>query len=213
MNCFSWLSWNVRGCNNIKNRRNIRSHIISNNINFLCLQETKCTHWDLVKRNSIWEEDTHGWLIAPLVGTSRGLVISWDKQRYKHTGHTITDNWILFRGKTQHTNYPFICINIYAPQDTSDKTQIWEQVSNILHSIKDIAICLMGDFNRVTSTRDRINCSHSALDSGVFLDFIYNNDITNIATSSPHYTWFGPAGKKSKLDWIFANRIWLNKHN
>lgn len=158
MESFSGLTWNVRGCNNIKSRRNIRSHVTTNNINFLCLQETKCKHWEKSKGNSIWDGDTHGWLTAPSIGSSGGLATSWDKSLFKMSRHIVTNNWILFQGLTQQTNQQFICINVYAPQSTTDKTLLWDQISSLVSTNMDTALCILGDFNSVRSSSDRLNC-------------------------------------------------------
>lgn len=213
MNLFSGLSWNVRGCNKLTNRKNVKSHTQNLKVNFLCLQETKCLGWIDGTINSIWDANIHNWLEAPSCGHSGGLLTSWDARVYHLNSHIITNNWILFRGHTINTNVHFICINVYAPQSISDKSVIWDQLSNILNAYEDIATVLMGDFNSAREGTDRENCLHCNVDAQLFNDFINNNGLINIKTQVPHFTWFGPSHKKSKLDWIFVNKAWLSNHN
>lgn len=149
MNQFSGLSWNVRGCNNSTNRRNIKTHIKQENINFICLQETKCSNWNANMSNSIWNNNPHDWISSPSVGLSGGLLILWDTSHYKINRHTATTNWLLFKGSTINTNVHFMCINVYGPQETREKTLVWEQLSDILMSNLETPICLMEDFNSV----------------------------------------------------------------
>lgn len=115
MELFSGLSWNVRGCNNITNRRNVKSHVQHSKVNFLCLQETKCNRWVEAMINSIWDANTHMWLEAPANGQSGGILTSWDTKHFQISNHTITNSWILFVGTTTMTNTKFACINVYAP--------------------------------------------------------------------------------------------------
>lgn len=97
MDAFSGLTWNVRGCNNISTRRNIKARLGAKNINFLCLQETKCNTWDNSKKNSLWDMNSHGWIESPARGQSGGLLTTWNSQYYTHINHTINNNWILFK--------------------------------------------------------------------------------------------------------------------
>lgn len=176
------MTWNVRGCNNIKNRRNIKAHITKQNVNFLCLQETKCSSWDLSMRNSLWDRNTHGWIEVPATGLSGGLLITWDMKQYNHISHSTGNNWIALKSCTTITHIAFIIINVYAPQTTAQKTLLWEQLSAILHSNIDTPVCLMGDFNSVITAEVRANCLHSILDTNTFISFINKNNLTYIKT-------------------------------
>lgn len=188
MDIFSGLTWNVRGCNNIKNRRNIKSHIRNNNVNLLCLQETKCSTWDNSKKNSIWDANSHGWIEVPPIGLSGGLLITWDLDLYQHISHSISNNWIVFKGHIKNTETTFIIINVYAPQAAMSKASLWEKLSGVLNSSIDLPICLMGDFNSVTEEADRENCLHSDIDTNIFNSFIENNDLVIIKTIEPRFT-------------------------
>lgn len=84
MDLLSGLTWNVRGRNNIITRRNIKSLIKDNNINFLCLQETKFQAWDRAKKMLIWDVDTHDWLSAPANDHSGDLLTTWDDNAFTH---------------------------------------------------------------------------------------------------------------------------------
>lgn len=151
------------------------------------MQESKYKLWDTTKKNSIWDESTHGWLDAPSNGSSGGILTSWDKQYFTYTSHTSTNNWLLFQGTTVHTSTPFICINVYAPQSTMEKYAMWDQLSNTLNSNSDIATIIMGDFSSVRGPNDRLNCAHSNLDFSTFNDFILNNGLIDLPTP-PHTT-------------------------
>lgn len=182
MDIISGLSWNIRGCNNITSRRNIKAHIRANHINLLCLQETKCISWGSVYKNSLWDSHTHGWLEAPAQGLSGGLLTSWDAQQFRLLSHIINKNWILFKGCTVNTNITFIIINIYAPQSSTNKELLWEQISSLLTTHSDTPICLMGDFNSVLGDDDRVNYQHSTLDTNIFKSFVNNNELIQIKT-------------------------------
>lgn len=202
MQYYKGMTWNVRGCNNVTNRRNIKTHLVENKINFLCLQETKCTSWDTRKRNSLWDEHRHGWSEAPATSLSGGLLTTWNYQYFTYLNHIITKNWILFKESTINTDQQFVCINIYAPQVTEDKEHIWQQLSPYIMTHEDIPLCIMSDFNSVRQEEDRVNYTHSRLDTDVFNSFITNNGLYTIKTQTPplHLVWAGKKEEYTRLD-------------
>lgn len=73
------LSWNIRGINNSIARRNLRNLISANLPAVIFVQETKSADICDVLRDSIWDLNSHGWIISPSSGLSGGLLTSWDK--------------------------------------------------------------------------------------------------------------------------------------
>lgn len=107
----------------------------------------------------------------------------------------------------------FNCINIYSPHNDVKKRHVWRQIEEIMAKIEDELCIIMGDFNSVLAKSDRINCSYRNTDTENFLKFMNNNVLTDIPLSNGSFTWFGLAGKYSKLDRALASTNWFKLDN
>lgn len=210
MNNISNLSWNFRGINNSISRRNLRSLVSNTRPMLIFLQETKCVVWDSILKESVWDCQGHGWLISPSIGQSGGLLTSWDASTLSLVDSLINRYWIW--GRWELLNYNDIycnCFNIYGPQEIDGKNQVWDQLSALLAKFAREPSSIVGDFNRVLSDEERLNCVYRRSDSMKFLSFLNNNDLGDISPSNFKYSWFVPAGKCSKIDRALVNNEWF----
>lgn len=89
------FSWNIRGIRNLALRRHLRDLLRKRQVEVLCIQETKCSsNWDDKLKNSVWDLNSHDWIIQNSEGLSRGLPISWDSLVFKCKGFAQLRNWI-----------------------------------------------------------------------------------------------------------------------
>lgn len=107
----------------------------------------------------------------------------------------------------------FICINVYAPQRSSDKRRLWEELTSIIRETNTILILLIWDFNSVLSHLEKENCSYSSLDTNLFAGFMELNSLVTAPLFNTMFTWYGPLNKKSKLDRAILNEPWSDMGN
>lgn len=100
-------------------------------------------------------------------------------------------------------------INVYGPHDIAGKNNMWWQLSHILHQIDDEKLCILGDFNAVRNQEERKDCLYRKMDSVNFNSFITDNNLIDVQAGDGIFTWFGPSGKRSKLDRILLNSSWV----
>lgn len=66
----------------------------------------------------------------------------------------------------------------------------------------------MGDLNSIRSERDRVGCCYTKRDIVMFNDFIEDLHLIEI-DGEVSFTWYGPKNRKSKLDRVLVNDLWL----
>lgn len=109
------LSWNVRGIRGSCNRRNLKELVLKSKANILCLQEMKCVEVSNFLKGSIWDVQTHGWIVQKAKGLLRGLLNSLDSEIYKCLGFAQCQNWIWAQLKIIENDTIFSLINIFSP--------------------------------------------------------------------------------------------------
>lgn len=65
-------------------------------------------------------------------------------------------------------------------------------------------ICVIGDFNCIRDDSERSNCVCRRLDITGFNEFINDANLLELSLSNSEFTWFGPLGRKSRLDRVFV---------
>ena len=74
------LSWNVRGVNDKNKRKLIKALIRSQNVDLVCLQETKMTEMSLGVVWSLGVERFLEWGALDARGVAGGVVVFWDNR-------------------------------------------------------------------------------------------------------------------------------------
>lgn len=206
-------SWNVRGACKEVNRINISSVVREAKPTIFCLQETKTTQWTDRKINTLGMGSSVGMLDVPPLGLSGGLLTLWKEDEVSLISSKKSRHWIWMMGECRRTMVNFCCANVYAPQKYREKAQLWEDLSSLMEGSRNVPIILIGDFNSVLHESERENCEYSSLDSEQFSNFLSQNQLWDTPLSNSSFTWYGPANKKSKLDRVLVNNMWIDSGN
>lgn len=109
------LSWNIRGLNSDKKWNGIRDRVSENNCDVICLQETKCSTFDLSFIHQFCNNSFDSFEFLPSIGASGGSLIVWKSSIFH--GSLIFQNEyassILLN--STHNNANWVITNIYAP--------------------------------------------------------------------------------------------------
>lgn len=209
MDTQSFLSWNVRGANSVPSRYLIRKLILRIKPAVLCLQETKCTKWSEKNIRSLGMPHPYDWLESPSVGQSGGLLTLWNTSVFSITTLKANSNWSLIRGLCILDNKEVLILNIYAPQTLTSKKKVWAEILDILVSAAEPYILLLGDFNAVCRQDEKANSIFCNRESSLFNSFIDSSGLLEVQMTNSTFTWFGPAGKRSKLDRALVSTDWF----
>lgn len=213
MEVHKYASWNIRGANSIVSRNLIKGFVTKTSPAVCCLQETKCRNWSQSEVRTLGMGDSVGWSESPAMGLSGGLITFWDKDKILVTESKVSRYWVLIKGTCKTNGTPFACFNVYAPQLLAQKKLVWDEISAISSSLGDISICQLGDFNAVCHDVERLSCKATPTITEAFNRYIDNLGMVDIPLVGSKYTWYGPKGKRGRLDRALLSVTWFGSGN
>ncbi|CAC5412131.1 E3.1.11.2 [Mytilus coruscus] len=166
-------SINVNGLRNNKKRALVFNWIVSQNIDLVCLQETHCTHDETGLWNREWKENGGGesfWNCG--TNDSRGVGILLRKD-FTHCFDVsmIDNNGRIQIGEIKINTAVYHIINLYTPNNGSDRKHFFENVKNLNDLYADDSTdhynVFLGDFNCALDRRLDRAPSHQNEDTGL----------------------------------------------
>ncbi|WOH08750.1 hypothetical protein DCAR_0728198 [Daucus carota subsp. sativus] len=173
------------------------------------LQETKIKQWSTREITSLGLGSDVKWVESPANGMSGGILTLWRDEAFILSHQRSAANWILVRGSSNFVVGGIAFLNVYAPQATAEKRKLWEELLDIILTLKEKYIMVIGDFNAVRKATERVNCIHRKLDSELFHNFITSSGLIEVPFINSDFTWYGPDAKASKLDRVLVSSAWF----
>nr|GEW32371.1 RNA-directed DNA polymerase, eukaryota, reverse transcriptase zinc-binding domain protein [Tanacetum cinerariifolium] len=134
------------------------------------------------------------------LGNSGGILCIWEATIFKKENVTISDNFIVIYDSWLPNNAKILFIAVYAPQQASSKSILWDYISVLLNCLNCKTI-VMGDFNEVRSSEKRRGSCFNPYSARRFDHFIHNSGLVDIKLEGYTFTWSHPlATKMSKLN-------------
>ncbi|GJU33149.1 RNA-directed DNA polymerase, eukaryota [Tanacetum coccineum] len=131
---------------------------------------------------------------------SGGILCIWEASVFKKEFVTISDNFVAIYGSWCSNNSKLLIVVVYAPQSSACKRLLWEYISSLITRWNGETI-VMGDFNVVRSTDERLGSRFNQSSAKVFNQFIESSGLVDIKLEGYSFTWSHPSGRKmSKLD-------------
>ncbi|XP_020234693.1 uncharacterized protein LOC109814631 [Cajanus cajan] len=212
------ISFNVRGLGEKVKWRIIRKMISEEQVDILCLQETKKADISENLCKWLWGEGGEGdmgWKMTPAINKAGGLLCLWSKAKLEVTDHFQGSSYLGLEGTWKEKGIQILIVNIYAPCEPSQKRQLWGQLKEKRERSSIKWWCLMGDFNSVRKVTERVGVNGGNVGAVEFRDFnnfISDLDIVEVPLIGRSFTWYRPNGRaKSKIDRIFVSRDWFDQ--
>ena len=143
------LCWNVRGLNSGDRQRDVRANI-KRKCSIICLQETKCEHFDLHEIHSFCPHRFDNFAYAPSVGASGGILVIWDSTVFSGTLVDIQCFGVIVPFKFVHNSEAWTMVAVYGPCQGPLRDDFISWLYNL--SIPDDQNWLfLGDFNFIRS--------------------------------------------------------------
>nr|GEV36108.1 RNA-directed DNA polymerase, eukaryota, reverse transcriptase zinc-binding domain protein [Tanacetum cinerariifolium] len=148
---------------------------------------------------------------SPAVGSSGGILCVWEKSSFTLINSTISDYFVMVRGKWVSNGKSFLIISVYAPQELSEKRMLWDYLNHVIVSWQGEVI-VMGDFNEVRYKNERFGTVFNAQSTDVFNRFISNSNLKEIPLGGCSFTWcHRSASKMSKLNRFLVSESLLSE--
>ncbi|GJT01054.1 RNA-directed DNA polymerase, eukaryota [Tanacetum coccineum] len=181
-------------------RRWINELCHKHRINFVSLQETKAEDIDLFSIKEVWGNYSFQHVVGSSVGFSGGIACIWDPNRFILDHVSKSDYFVALMGLESRLSTKLLIISIYAPQELSEKRDLWEYLC-ILITRWDGETIIMGDFNEVRSEKERFGSNFNQHGANAFNHFIASNSLIDPPMDGYAFTWsHKSASKMSKLD-------------
>ncbi|GJX31621.1 RNA-directed DNA polymerase, eukaryota, partial [Tanacetum coccineum] len=195
------MGYDMTGCLAQKAKQDwVKKLCLSNKVNFLSLQETKIENIDLWCIKRCWGNLAFDYVYSEAVGQSGGILSVWDPNMFQKLNHTVSDYCTMVRGVWVSSGKSLLIISIYAPQELSEKSMLWDYLCFTICNW-DGDVVTMGDFNEVRDSSERFGSVFNKQGAKVFNDFIANAGLVEVPLGGCSFTWCHKfASKMSKLD-------------
>ncbi|KAL4291925.1 hypothetical protein GQ457_14G007740 [Hibiscus cannabinus] len=188
MNC-AFISWNTRGLGRPEKRRSVSKTINSCRANVVFLQETKISCLKSVIGRQLCGKRFEGCVVSPATGSSGGLMSLWACGFFKLESQIILNRVIILIGRLSINNEKCGLVNVYAPNDRTERGAFFEELTILLYDIQ-LPVIVGGDFNVVKCREEKIGSSGDSRSMGKFNEFIRDNELVDLPMGGKFFTWF-----------------------
>ncbi|GJY73440.1 RNA-directed DNA polymerase, eukaryota [Tanacetum coccineum] len=163
---------------------------------------------DVFSVRNCWGNYSYDFLHSNSVGNSGGILCVWDPNSFIKHNYTISDYFVIVRGKWLKRDIDLLIVAIYAPHDPRDKRMVWDYLSHVINQWKG-SVVIMGDFNEVRFKSDRFGSIFNEKGADEFNSFIANSGLEEVPLGGCNFTWcHKSAAKMSKLDrFLVSNNL------
>ncbi|GMJ04824.1 hypothetical protein HRI_004151600 [Hibiscus trionum] len=147
-----------------------------------------------------------GFAFSPSVGASGGLISLWDENFFVMESVTISNRYIALVGSLASIKKRCGLLNIYTPNDSSDRKNFFEEISTLIANL-NVLVIVGGDFNSVKNVEERCGSKAWSDRGNVLANFIQQNYLVDLPLQGDSYTWFrgGASFSVSRLDRIIMS--------
>lgn len=148
-------SLNIRGLGAVIKKRKIRDLVKAENIEFLAIQETEVGVVDHSLCSELWGSDDFNWSFSSAMGRSGGLLCIWDSISLSCIFSFFGPGFIGTCFEKGVNKIRCFVVNVYSLCDLAGKRKLWEDLKKSKDAMGNGLWCIVGDFNAITSNRER----------------------------------------------------------
>ncbi|KAH7839407.1 hypothetical protein Vadar_003744 [Vaccinium darrowii] len=127
------LSWNIRGLGSRVKKRFLIKIIKDRRPDITFIQESKLEQVELSDYQRFWGNLGVAGVFSKSDGASGGLISMWNTDIFRLEQSIIHKHFILIKGYL-FNDFHCVLVNIYAPNDTSSRRRLWEEILLIKQS-------------------------------------------------------------------------------
>ena len=184
------LSWNVRGVNDRNKRKLIKALIRSQNVDLVCLQETKMIEMSLGVVRSLGVGRFLEWGDLDARGAAREVVVFWDNRVLELMGLEVGLFSISCRFKNVEDGFRWTFSRVYGPTLKRYREAFWEELRAIRGLWTD-PWCIGGDFNMIRFPNERIRGGRVSSSMRRFSEVIDELELRDLPLQGGPFTWSG----------------------
>lgn len=116
----------------------IRNLVQKENVDFICIQETKLESIDFSLCKILWGGEEVGWMFKESIGSPGGLLCMWNKAVLSMEVCYQGRGFICVKGRWGDQRIPCSIFNIYGPCDPYGRRCMWEELRILRQSNNNI---------------------------------------------------------------------------
>ncbi|KAK8569220.1 hypothetical protein V6N12_007752 [Hibiscus sabdariffa] len=200
------VSWNVRGLGKVEKQRAVKNLVKKFWVNFLFIQETKLEIVESKTAKFIGGSCIDQFWFVHAIGSAGGITSFWDSNFFHIERQVLHKSYVLLVGFVQCLKRSCGFINLYTPNDASERKSVFAELENLIKS-ENLIWILGGDFNSVRGQDEKIGFSFNASSSEVLNDFIEETSLFDLPLSGSRFTWSNARdhGIFCRLDRVFVS--------
>nr|XP_023894571.1 uncharacterized protein LOC112006527 [Quercus suber] len=193
-----FLSWNVRGLNDVDKRLQVRNLLRSWKADIVCLQETKLEWITRGTVWSIWSCPYVDWLYLGSDGASGGILLMWDSRVVEKVEEAMGHFSVSCKFKNVGDHFEWAFTGVCGPNLNKRHRLMWEELTGLI-SLWDLPWCVGGDFIIIRFPSERLGAASFSRAMFGFSDFISLHGLMDIPMAGGLYTWSN-SSSASRLD-------------
>lgn len=209
------LSYNVRGLGGRVKRKVIKKLIQKEEVDVVCIQESKLSKLDLRMGGEMWGDKEVEWREVEAVNNAGGVITMWGRGNLQINDVFLGNNVVGIKGMWKEEMYDTAIVNVYSPCNMAGKRALWDELLDLRNSWGDGVWVVTGDFNAVRKKKERMgrnstNGSASNIEIAEFNNFIDAMRLQDLPMIGQLFTWYkAGGGAKSRIDRILMSQEWL----
>ncbi|GKD02121.1 RNA-directed DNA polymerase, eukaryota [Tanacetum coccineum] len=162
---------------------------------FFGIQESKLEDVDHFLIRSLWPRSHVDWAFSSSIGASGGIITMWDSRVFMLDQKISNRNFLGLIGTWRGQTSKIGLLNVYSPQSSSLKEQLWLSIEEVI-SMSDVIWIVFGDFNVVRCLEERFGSNFDVNEANTFNDFIARNGLCDLPLGGRRFTRFDKEGRK-----------------
>ncbi|KAK7281475.1 hypothetical protein RIF29_09513 [Crotalaria pallida] len=176
------------------------------------IQETKLEVIEAGFCAALWGNQDFEWDFNPSLGRSGGILCIWNKRKFGMTDIYKGAGFIAVKGVWYAGRKPCVIVTIYSPRILFDKRSLLAEILNLMNLCNFELWCVMGDFNTVKESSERIGRALSDDSRGMrlFNKWVDEMELVDLPLIGRKFTYYqGGGGVMSRIDKILLSAEWL----
>jgi exonuclease III len=191
----------------------VRAKIEESECSIVCLQETKCQHFDHRFLHKFSPKHFDAFVYSPSVGASGGILVLWNSSVFDSTLLQLEKFGIAIQFDSVHESSIWTLTTVYGPCQGEERDRFVEWLYNL--DIPPLSNhLLLGDFNFIRSAGNRNKPGGNLQDMMIFNDIIGHLGMIELPLKGRSYTWSNmqQIPLLEQLDWFFTSPNWTTAY-
>lgn len=192
----------------------VKRVVMSQKLDVLFLQETKCTELKDGFVKSVWGLKSMGWVGKASVGASGGLWTVWNASKLRLVAVDIKQYSILTVSEEISTRKSLLFTSVYGPNQEEERGSFLDEIASG-RSLFNLPRCVGGNFNVLQRMSERNNCSRILASMQRFSSWIENMELVDLPLGGASFTWSNMQEEPNlaRLDKFLIDSQWAECFN